>query len=259
MKEYVNKVLLLFLLQFVPLLVMGEESVVQHRIVLRSGRVVTGEIVQRNDEVVIVKDSYGARFQYPMPEVEEITEIVEETDQSVPEEEVKEERVSRKVTNVKRTSLGVRVAGGVMSLDGTTGGSVAADVRLGANNLGGRRIFLGGQVGYRALMAQSRVLSVIPINAVLELPLMQGDHTPLIGANIGYGVGIGFLGGVNAGLSLGYRYHFSRTGAFHIGVEAEVQQLASSRHSVFVDTDQRFESTGGMTAVMGMLTLGVLF
>lgn len=244
------------LLLLLPVLVMGEDGTVMHRIVFRSGRVVTGEIVQQNSEVVIVKDSYGARFQYPMSDVEQITKVEEHKEAK---EESVEEISSRKVTNTKRTSLGIRVAGGVMSLDGTTGAAVAADVRLGANNLAGRRIFLGGQVGYRAMMVESKVLSVIPIDAVLELPLIQGNHTPMIGANIGYGIGIGFLGGVNAGLSFGYRYHFSRTGAFHIGLEAEVQQMASAPHTVIVDTDQKFTSTGGRTAVMGLLTLGVLF
>jgi len=266
MIRFVIRRLILLVLFTLPVLAMAEDAAMQHKIVFRSGRVVTGEIIQKNDEVVIVKDAYGARFQYPMSDVVEITEVSNK--QSAASDKPVEEKNSRSVTNVKRTSLGFRVAGGVMSLGGTTGGAIAADFRLGANNLGGRHIFLGGQVGYRALMTPEntegknaiKVLSVIPIDVVMELPLITGTHVPMIGANLGYGIGVGgILGGVNAGLSLAYRYHFSRTGAFHIGLEAEVQQLVKATHTVTIEPEQTFVSDGGRTAVMGLLTLGVLF
>ena len=247
---------LAFLLLFVPVLAFGEQSTTLHKLLFHSGRVVVGEIVLRNDEVVIVKDSYGSRFQFPMSDVVEITEVIDKDASEKHEEDV----ASRTITNAKRTSLGIHVAGGLVNLDGSTGGSIAADVRLGANNLGGRRIFLGGQVGYRALLVEKKTLSIIPIDVVTEIPLMQGNHVPMIGANIGYGIGINNIrGGVNAGLTFGYRYHFSRTGAFHIGLVAEVQQIASMTHVIEVEAGQEFVSVYGRTAVMGMITLGVLF
>ncbi|MBQ7531100.1 MAG: hypothetical protein IJT12_05285 [Paludibacteraceae bacterium] len=256
MQKMVSRIVLMAVLMLLPLLAVADDAVL-HRLLFRSGRVVVGEIVQRNSEVVIVKDGHGARFQYPMSDIQEITELSNQQPEVSTEPA---ETNSRSVTNVKRTSLGVRVAGGVMSLDGTTGGAVAADFRLGANNLGGRHIFLGGQVGYRGLIGAGKTLSLIPIDVTMDLPLMQGNHVPMLGANIGYGIGIGGIrGGVNAGLTLAYRYHFSRTGAFHIGIAAEVQQLSSAPHSITIDSDQTFLSTGGRTAVMGLLTLGVLF
>ena len=232
----------------------------QYRLHFRSGRVVVGEIVLRNEDVVVVTDSYGARFQFPMTDIIEITEIVEQQPADGSQASDVGSRKSRSVTNIKRTSLGVRAAGGLVSVDGKTGGAVAADFRLGANNIANRRIFLGGQVGYRALMVEQKVLSVIPIDAVLELPMTETDHAPMIGANIGYGIGVGDIrGGVNAGLTLAYRYHFSRTGCMHAGIGAEVQQFTFAPHNVTVDTNQTFTSTGGRTAVMGLITLGVLF
>ena len=233
------------------------EHTVQYRLLFHSGRVVVGEIVLRNEEVVVIKDAYGTKFQYPMSDIVEITEIIEQPQEQA--ESTKDTR-SRSVTNNKRTSLGARVAGGLVCLGQSTGGAVAVDLRLGANNLGGKRIFLGGQVGYRALMAESKVLSVIPISAVLELPMTEFQHAPMIGAHIGYGIGVGGIrGGLNTGLALGYRYHFSRTGAFHIGAEAEVQQLAVAAQNITVEPGQTFVSNNGRTAVLVMLTLGVLF
>jgi len=238
-----------------PLMLMAEEGV-QHRLTFRSGRVVVGEIIMQNEEVVIVKDASGGRFQYPMSQIAEITELKEDE----PEQVQHEEKSSKAVSNVKRTSMGIHVAGGLTSMSGQLGGSLAADFRLGANNLARRQIFLGGQVGYRELMMPGKTYNILPIDLVLELPLVQGKHAPMLGANIGYGIGLakGMRGGVNAGLTFGYRYHFSRTGAFHIGVEAEVQQLASSAHTVGVAGDT-FVSTEGQTAILGMLSIGILF
>ncbi len=262
--------LLVLLIMFSPLRMMGQtteafqpeavessEKAAQYRLLFHSGRVVVGEIVLRNEEVVIIKDAYGTKFQYPMSDIVEITEIIEQ-----PQEQAKnvKDTHSRSMTNTKRTSLGVRVAGGVLCLGNSVGGAAAVDLRLGANNLGGKRIFLGGQVGYRALIAESKVLSVIPISAVLELPMTEFQHAPMIGAHIGYGIGVGGIrGGLNTGLAIGYRYHFLRTGAFHIGAEAEVQQLASAAQTITVEPGQDFTSSNGRTAVLVMLTLGVLF
>lgn len=233
----------------------AEEQVPQ-RLVFSSGRVVVGEIVMQNEEVVIVKDASGARFQFPRADIVEISAVQAEQ----PADDGKE-TASRVVSNVKKTSMGFRAAGGVMRLNGQTGASVAADFMIGANNLAGRRIFLGGEVGYRALLLAGKTYSVLPIDVVMELPLLTGRHTPMIGAAAGYGIGIGnnILGGVNAGLSLAYRLHFSRTGSFHIGIQAEVQQLARFPQKQEVAAGQTFATDSGQTAVSGMLTMGVLF
>ena len=260
MRQMVSRILLMAMVLLLSAYAMAQDAPAQYRLVFRSGRVVVGEIVQRNDEVVIVKDAYGARFQYPMTDIQEIEELSNKQPESDSEAE---ETNSRSVTNVKRTSLGVRLVAGRVSLgDHWYGGVLGADVRLGANNLGGRRIFLGGQVGYRVLLfgADARRPSIIPINVALELPLMDGRHAPMIGANAGYGIGLGGVrGGVNAELTLAYRYHFSRTGSLHIGGGIEVQQFASYPHVVYVDDNQPFTSDGGRTALMGLVSFGILF
>ena len=254
--NHLSRLLLTLMMALLPVLLWGEEAVI-HRLQFKSGRAVEGEIVLRNDEVVIVKDSRGARFQYPMSDILEITEV---TNEPVADDAQTDDQASRRMTNVKRTSLGLHLAGGVASVGGKSGAAIAADVMLGANNLAGRRIFLGGQVGYRALIAGGKTLSIIPIDAVMELPLIAGVHAPMLGANIGYGIGVGGIrGGVNAGLSLAYRYHFSRTGSLHIGIQGELQQLSSVPHTVTVEPGQSFSTGTGQTAVMGMLTFGVLF
>lgn len=253
--KYMLRLVCMMLLCLCTMAVCAEDQVPQ-RLVFRSGRVVVGEIVMQNDEVVIVKDASGARFQYPRTEIVEITAVQDEQ----PKEDEKE-TASRSMSNVKKTSMGFRIASGVMYMNKLPGMSVAADFMIGANNLANKRIFLGGAVGYRALIQAGKTYSVIPIDAVLELPLLTGSkHAPMIGASAGYGIGVGnFRGGVNAGLSLAYRLHFSRTGSFHVGWQVEVQQLARFPHEQQVAPGQSFATDSGITALSGMLTLGLLF
>ncbi len=252
--KYMLRLVCLVLLCLFTMAAVAEDQVPQ-RVVFRSGRVVVGEIVMQNDEVVIVKDASGARFQFPRADIEEITAVQD----NQPKEEEKE-TASRSVSNVKKTSMGFRVASGYMYMNDRSGISVAADFMIGANNIANRRIFLGGAVGYRALIQAGKTYSVLPIDVVMELPLMTGKHTPMIGASAGYGIGIGnFLGGVNAGLSVAYRLNFSRTGSLHVGYQFEVQQLARFPHEQYATAGQWFATESGVTALSGMLTIGILF
>ena len=158
MNHSVSRLLLFVLLFISPVIAMGEDSAALHRLLFRSGRVMVGEIVLRNEEVVVVKDTYGSRFQFPMSDIVEIAELKDDEPQLK-----QDDKSSRSVSNIKRTALGIRAAGGVAALDGSVGGAFAVDLRMGVNSLAGKRIFLGGQVGYRALMAEGKTLSVIPI------------------------------------------------------------------------------------------------
>ena len=255
----VARLLSAVLLLLLPVLALCGEAA-QYKLLFHSGRVVVGEIVLRNDEVVIVKDQRGARFQYPTSDIAEITELSNE--HPAVSEQMEDEKASRRATNIKRTSLGARLILGRVSLgEHTYGGIIGADVKLGANNLGGRRIFLGGQVGYRYFImgADAPRWSFIPIDVVLDLPLMEGKHVPMLSTNIGYGIGLmGARGGLNAGLALAYRYHFSRTGALSVGGGIEMQQFFTE-HSLAPEYGQTFRTNEGRTALMGIVNIGILF
>ena len=74
-------------------------------IVLRMGSRVHGSIVFQNEEVVIIRDAEGARFQYPRADILEILEDEEFVDeQKQPEEET--------ILSSKKVSIVLELGGG---------------------------------------------------------------------------------------------------------------------------------------------------
>ena len=207
-------------------------------VTLRSGQTVSGEVMLQNEEVIIIKTSTGARFQYPMADVLSVLETVESVTDTVVQP-------AATATSGRKASLVLRLAGGWAGAGG--------DIRIGANNVANKHIFIGGQVGYRALWTGGKLYHVIPITIAAVIPLMPTKHAPFIGTQIGYGIGLaGSQGGLNAGLSVGYRYQLSSTTAVQIGLYAELQQLAKAKNTIQVEDTPFTESTGRTAGLIGM-------
>jgi len=194
---------------------------------LKSGKTLQGTVVFRNDEVVVFKDATGARFQYPMSDVESIA-----SDDEL-EEEVMVEEVEVVTGNRRKVALSLQLMGGGLALPKITsgdrpsnvwGGNVGADLMIGACNLLDRRIFLGGGIGYHGAFVDGQTLSFLPVQLRAEVPLMQTAHAPLLGLGVGYGIGIkNVVGGLYAAADFGWKYSFSSKGAFYLGLYANFQ------------------------------------
>ena len=189
-------------------------------VVLRSGQRVQGEIVVRNSEVVIVRTSNGMRYQYPMSEVSAITLDEDQMDASTE----KKDNVSRKQQAV---SLRAQAMGGALYVPNMGwGGYAGADLIVGANVMEGKRVFVGGGVGYRARVVNDKTYSFIPLQATISSSLMDQQHSPIIGMNIGYGISTDrkIQGGICAGAELGWHYVVDENTSIVLGLSAEWQQ-----------------------------------
>ena len=189
-------------------------------VVLRSGQRVQGEIVVRNSEVVIVRTSNGMRYQYPMSEVSAITLDEDQMDASTE----KKDNVSRKQQAV---SLRAQAMGGALYVPNMGwGGYAGADLIVGANVMEGKRVFVGGGVGYRARVVNDKTYSFIPLQATISSSLMDQQHSPIIGMNIGYGISTNrkIQGGICAGAELGWHYVVDENTSIVLGLSAEWQQ-----------------------------------
>ena len=189
-------------------------------VVLRSGQRVRGEIVVRNSEVVIVRTSNGMRYQYPMSEVSAITLDEDQMDASTE----KKDNVSRKQQAV---SLRAQAMGGALYVPNMGwGGYAGADLIVGANVMESKRVFVGGGVGYRARVVNDKTYSFIPLQAIISSSLMDQQHSPIIGMNIGYGISTDrkVQGGICAGVELGWHYVVDENTSIVLGLSAEWQQ-----------------------------------
>ena len=192
-------------------------------LILRTGARVKGTIVFQNEEVVIIRNEEGARFQYPRAEVTAImTEDVSEPDVPVWSEDTDEE-----ITTSKKASILLELAGGAAVVPNeTAGGAASVDLLVGSHHIRDRHLFVGGGLGYHGFFMGAETYNFLPIEAKLSLPFFEAKHAPLFGLAIGYGIALSkdYVGGVYTDLDFGYRYQINPKSALAVLVFASFQQ-----------------------------------
>ncbi len=189
-------------------------------ITLRSGKVLRGAIILRNDEVLILRDQNGARFQYPAAEIVSVEDEATEAEAPAEAKPVVEKKASQ-----SRVALRLTLNGGGAIVPGyNTGGGVGADLWIGSRRIGDKRVFLGGGVGVQTALLSDRNGIYIPLQVVMSMPLTDGKHAPEIGLGIGYGFTTHHTkGGLAAHLALSWRYQFAEKTALLLGARAAFQ------------------------------------
>ncbi len=191
-------------------------------IVLRTGARVKGTILLQNEEVLIVRDTEGARFQFPRADVAEIVAgdapVAEETAQTGEEPEI---RTAKKVSALLEIS-----GGAALRPNEAAGGGVGADLIIGTHHIGSRHIFIGGGLGYHGVFLGAEKYNFLPVQAALRLPLVEGKHAPVFGVSLGYGVALSknYAGGLYAGMDFGYRCQLNPKTAVAVVAFARFQQ-----------------------------------
>ena len=194
-------------------------------IYLRTGERIEGTILFQNEEVVIIRNAEGQRFQYPRAEIEligsreETTEPLEPTDAVEPEPEIK---VS------KKASILLELAGGPAVNAPEVGGGFSIDLLVGSHHIGDRHVFIGGGVGYHGLFIGSGKYNFLPIQAAFRMPLIEHKHAPVFGLAIGYGIALSksYTGGLYTSMDLGYRYQINPRTAVAIMLYSQFQHAS---------------------------------
>ncbi len=193
---------------------------------MKSGKVYTGEIVFQNDEVVIIRDATGTRFQCPMAEV-----------RSIGAKEMDETPMLTNLANSEiqipthKISLSIEAAGGAVTLPKTSwGGFVTADFLIGTRRVMNKEILLGGSVGYTGVFLPNKTYSFIPIQFVARIPIIDAQHAPQVNFSAGYGIATSkyYKGGLHAAIDLCYRYQMTIKSAVLLGVNVFFQQTSLS-------------------------------
>jgi len=258
-------ILLLFAAVCLPVLVHGDI------VVLKSGSRMKGEVLVRNSDVVIIRNEAGSRFQFPASEVVEIQKEEPPKTPAVTQEEDKGKKAKTKPAAQKTepehkaavpadtkheekhpVALRIALSAGAACLSGGNSAALLeADFCIGSRNLAGRRIFLGGSIGWHgaffadaaqaAVSTNERTTFVagarhfVPLQAVVSVPLMQGKHAPEIGVSLGYGFctgsGKGGLtptshGGLTGGADVSWRWQMKPNSALLLGWHAQFQQTS---------------------------------
>ena len=250
-KRHRHILLLSLILCLSSLTCMGET------IVLKSGSSLKGDIVFQNEEVVVIRDASGARFQYLRSDIEHIyTEDVTTVETAQPEPEHK-----------KRVHVILSAGGGAAWLAGhSSGGTAQVDLAIGTADLLGRGIFLGGSFGYHGMFFSadntsglSRSYSFLPVQLRSEIPLTGTAHAPLLGLGLGYGIAAnkGVKGGLYAGISLAWRYRNKNNRLFILGLFSEIQNARFSMIEHVDGTPYSGEGSHTFTSFGARLAVGL--
>lgn len=195
-------------------------------VLMKSGKRYTGEIVFQNDEVVIIRDATGTRFQCPMAEV-----------RSIGAQEIEETPMLTNIANsevqipTRKVSLSIEAAGGAATLPKTGwGGYVTADFLIGTRRVMSKNILLGGAVGYTGVFLADKTFSFIPIQVVARIPIIDAQHAPQVNFSAGYGIATSknYKGGLHAAIDICYRYQMTAKSAVLLGANVFFQQTSLS-------------------------------
>lgn len=195
-------------------------------VIMKSGKRYTGEIVFQNEEVVIIRDATGTRFQCPMADVRSIGE--EEMDLTPMLTNIANSDVQ---ISSRKVSLSIEAAGGAVTMPKSLwGGFVTADFLIGTRRVMNKNILLGGAVGYTGVFLADKTYSFIPIQVVARLPLIDAEHAPQINFSAGYGIATdkNYKGGLHAAIDFCYRYQMNVKSAVLLGVNVFFQQTSLS-------------------------------
>lgn len=231
-------------------LLLGQEMVAE-TVTLRSGKTISGHVILQNDEVIILKDATGARFQFPMEDVEKVEQTTDEETVATPVEE-EEETVSKVALRINLMGGGSAIPDGA-SQQTIMGGNVNAEIQIGSRDLMGKRIFVGGSIGYMGVFAKE-TYSLIPLKAVVSVPLLDGKHAPGLGMNLGYAFGTGPIkGGMTGGVDVSWRYQITKKLVFLLGCQAGGTQIKMPVEEI-VDAQTYINNVGRAIVNFGIKT-----
>lgn len=190
-------------------------------ILLHTGARVKGTILFQNEEVVIVRDEDGQRFQYLRTDVAEI--LADDAEEAEPVDIEAEPEI----TTSKKASilLELSCAPSIM-IPFSPFGNAGIDLLAGTHHIKDRHVFIGAGVGYHGYFQDGYSYNFLPIEAKLSVPFMEAKHAPIFGIALGYGVALSkdYIGGIYTGIDFGYRYQINPKSALAVMAFASFQQ-----------------------------------
>ena len=184
-------------------------------ITLKNGQTIAGNVVFQNDEVIVIKDYDGQRFQYPRAEIDSINNNFTPLE---PEEQQQEK--------TRKVALNIKASGGVAIVPhNEVGGMFSIMAHVGACNVANKRLFIGGGIGYFGTYMSSNY-AFMPIVFRVEAPLTTTKSAPFIGASFGYGIAPkkNYKGGLHGQVDAGWRRQLGKNSALLLALNASVQQ-----------------------------------
>ena len=247
-------------------------SVYAELVVLRSGKTVKGEILLHNEEVVIIRQKDGSRFQFPMQEVLSISAELPPKRQSS----------TNRTAEDKKVACHFAVAGGTAYTPNGWGGYINPTVFVGTHTLRHLPIAVGGTIGYHGVFAQGNTYSWIPLQASIHFSPTVNSQLSTVNSqlstvncqlstvncqlstvncqlSIGYACALSqdYTGGICAGMEIGWSHAIGNTSSILVAFNA--QALQTRMHVTETVNGNSYHNFRGCTLVSLGMKLGIQF
>ena len=134
---------LLVLNLFISFTLLSQETIRLNKVTLLSGEVLVGEILMKNQEIILIKTLSGSRFQFPVSEIKSI----EQND--VKSGEIKTENDIKVIDAANLCGI-FEIIGGVSNAENKYQNAISNQLSLpfGTRKVRNKDIFIGGGIGY---------------------------------------------------------------------------------------------------------------
>ena len=228
------------------------------KVLLRSGEAYFGEVLLRNDELVMIKTQDGARFQFPVSEIKSIEKV------TVADalRHINSEKVNNAVGNEQLSGM-LEIAGAVglakNKFDAAPLGQIS--LSFGRRMLADKTLFIGIGTGIMSFIrpSGSEPFSFIPVFFRIKNNFRTQPNSPFFLFDGGYSFAVGkeHSGGLYTRISAGIQRSFSAKTTVFVGGFSSYQAFSSQLIET-VDS-QPFSYYGNAVAMNFGINAGILF
>jgi hypothetical protein len=208
--------------------ILSQETALRDKITLKTGEVYTGEIVLKNDDIVMLKTDNGTRFQFPLSEIR----IIEKENLTV---NPKNDTISINPTQTNQNVSGVlELSGGISSAKFSFDPSFSSQASLifGNKSILGQQTFLGIGVGINSsyITSNSSTISFLPVFLRWQTTLTKNRTAPFVGVDAGYSFAMNddFGGGPFAKISVGITHKLNYKTSLIFGFYGSVNSISAN-------------------------------
>jgi len=209
--------------------VFSQDVNLQDKITLNNGEVYKGEIILKNNDMVMLKTDNGTRYQFQLTEIKSIEkEQVSEntkTESQIPE---KQEYTSGNISGI------IELAGGTSSAKNIFENAPNFQISLifGDKNAFGQNLFFGVGIGLNNtfLPENSPSLSLLPLFVRIQKNLINNRLSPVLGMDAGYSFSVTkeYEGGAMIKIFGGIIYKLNYKSSIFANIYGGINSIAGS-------------------------------
>jgi len=216
------------------------------KITLKSGAEFVGVIILKNDELIMLRDNAGARFQFALTEVDKIetaAKTLSDSTSAIPSEI--EGATANQFCGQLELSIGNALARKAFDFASIT----QAELSFGNRKAFGKDLFVGVGAGY--IWLADADLGLVPATLKIQMYTSKNRTSPFLGFESGYAFSTtkNTSGGAFAKISAGVNHRLNYKLAIYAGISAAVYGISSKLTETTQSGNYNFDGSTTINAL----------